>query len=128
MKEVLPVLHKYFRLIVVTKGDLLDQERKLKKSGLLPYFHQIEVVSEKHESNYLRLMDVLDIKPEEFLMVGNSIRSDIQPVLSIGGKAVHIPKSEVWALENAEKPDAPYYEISSMAELPGILQIGCQIP
>jgi putative hydrolase of the HAD superfamily len=119
--EVLPLLQKHFRLIVITKGDLLDQERKLKKSGLLPYFHHIEVVSEKHKANYLKLVNILEIKPEEFLMVGNSIKSDIAPVLSIGGKAVHIPHKDVWQHENSVKPAAFYFEISSMLELPGLL-------
>jgi putative hydrolase of the HAD superfamily len=121
--EVLPRLQPQYRLIVVTKGDLLDQERKLKKSGLLPYFLHIEVVSEKTESSYLRLVRSLDISPEHFLMVGNSIKSDIIPVLAIGGKAVHVPFSDVWQLEHAEKPSGSYCEIQSLTHLPDILHL-----
>jgi len=121
VKEVLPFLQEKYRLIVVTKGDLLDQERKLEKSGLLPYFHHIEVVSEKRESNYLHLINVLNILPEEFLMVGNSLKSDVIPVLAIGGKAVHVPFSTVWKHESAEKPSTPYIEIQSLVDLPGLL-------
>lgn len=121
VKEVLPFLQERYRLIVVTKGDLLDQERKLEKSGLLPYFHHIEVVSEKRESNYLHLINVLDIQPREFLMVGNSLKSDVLPVLAIGGKAVHVPYNKVWKHESAEKPATPYIEINSLVDLPGIL-------
>ncbi len=73
VEEVLKVLSKDYRLIVATKGDLLDQERKLEKSGLLKYFHHIEVLSEKHDTNYEHLLKRLDIKPEAFLMVGNSL-------------------------------------------------------
>jgi Predicted hydrolase (HAD superfamily) len=123
VNEVLPFLQDKYRLIVVTKGDLLDQERKLEKSGLRPYFNHIEVVSEKCEINYLHLIDVLDIKPEEFLMVGNSLKSDVLPVLAIGGKAVHVPFHAVWQHELAEKPDAPYIEIESLVDLPGVLSI-----
>jgi putative hydrolase of the HAD superfamily len=119
--EILPFLREKYRLIVVTKGDLLDQERKLEKSGLLPFFHHIEVVSEKHASNYLQLIRSLDILPEEFLMVGNSLKSDVLPVLAVGGKAVHVPFHTVWQHEMADKPSTPYLEIESLFELPGIL-------
>lgn len=121
VNEILPFLQDRYRLIVVTKGDLLDQERKLEKSGLLPYFHHIEVVSEKRESNYLHLINALDIQPEEFLMVGNSLKSDVLPVLAIGGKAVHVPFHTVWQHESAEKPATPYIEIESLLDLPGVL-------
>lgn len=124
VERVLPLLQPKYKLIVVTKGDLLDQERKLSSSGLLPYFHHIEVVSEKHVSNYSRLLEVLDVRPHEFLMVGNSLRSDIVPVLALGGKAVHIPQPEVWAHENATAPDQFYVTIRSMGDLPDVLR-GC---
>ena len=77
VEETLKQLSKNYRLIVVTKGDLLDQERKLEKSGLLSYFHHIEVLSEKEVSNYKKLLTHLDIIPSEFLMIGNSLKSDI---------------------------------------------------
>lgn len=121
VSEVLPGLSADYKLIVVTKGDLLDQERKLLKSGLLPFFDQIEILSEKHEDNYLRLLKTLNIRPNEFLMVGNSFKSDISPVLGIGGMAVYIPCDDVWQHEISGKPDGHFFEIPSMSELPGLL-------
>lgn len=91
VEEVLANLNSRYKLIVATKGDLLDQERKLKKSRLLPYFHHIEIMTEKDENNYLKLLRHLDIQASEFLMIGNSLRSDILPVLEIGSHAVHVP-------------------------------------
>lgn len=102
VEEVLETLKGKYRLVVATKGDLLDQERKLKKSGLNPYFHHIEIMSEKDDANYLKLIKHLDIKPEELLMVGNSLKSDIMPVLNIGGHAVHVPYHITWAHEQIE--------------------------
>ena len=119
--RVLPRLKPHYKLIVITKGDLLDQERKLSASGLLPYFHHIEVVTEKQVSNYSRLLEILDVRPHEFMMVGNSLRSDIAPVLALGAKAVHIPQPEVWAHENATIPDHTYITLKSMDDLPGVL-------
>lgn len=120
--EILPELSKKYRLVVVTKGDLLDQERKLEKSGLLPYFQHVEVVTEKHEANYKQLIEFMNIQPHEFLMVGNSLKSDILPVLSIGGKAVHVPFHMEWQYEKIDKPDTPYIEVSSLFELPAVLR------
>lgn len=89
--DVLDALKGKYKLIVATKGDLLDQERKLKKSGLLHYFHHIEVMTEKDEDNYMKLLKHLEVGPEELLMIGNSLKSDVLPVLNIGGHAFHIP-------------------------------------
>ena len=102
VEEVLETLKGKYRLVVATKGDLLDQERKLRKSGLSPYFHHIEIMSEKDDANYLKLIKHLDIQPEELLMVGNSLKSDIMPVLNIGGHAVHVPYHITWAHEQIE--------------------------
>src|SRR3978361_502891 len=88
VEEVLKALQLHYRIVVATKGDLLDQERKLKKSGLGHYFHHIEVMSEKGEEDYLKLIKHLDIRPDEFLMIGNSLKSDVIPVLNIGGHAI----------------------------------------
>ncbi|MDD2559877.1 MAG: HAD family hydrolase, partial [Bacteroidales bacterium] len=96
VESILPVLQARYRLIIITKGDILDQERKLSKSGLLPYFHHIEIVSEKHEENYRDLLRRLDVAPAEFMMVGNSLKSDVLPVLNIGGQAVHVPAASIW--------------------------------
>ncbi len=91
IEEVLTSLQSRYRLIVATKGDLLDQERKLRKSGLLGYFHHVEIMSDKDEKSYLKLIRQLDIAPQELLMIGNSLKSDVIPVLNIGGYAIHIP-------------------------------------
>ncbi len=99
VEEVLESLKGKYRLVVATKGDLLDQERKLRKSGLSKYFHHIEIMSEKDDANYLKLIRHLDIKPEELLMVGNSLKSDVLPVLNIGGSAIHVPYHITWAHE-----------------------------
>ena len=88
-----------YRLVVATKGDLLDQERKLQRSGLMPYFDHIEIMSDKTEKEYTRLLQVLQVAPEEFLMIGNSLKSDIKPVLAIGGYGVHIPFEVMWQHE-----------------------------
>jgi putative hydrolase of the HAD superfamily len=102
VEEVLEALKGKYRLVVATKGDLLDQERKLRKSGLNPYFHHIEIMSEKDDANYLKLLKHLDIQPSELLMVGNSLKSDILPVLNVGGYAVHVPYHITWAHEHIE--------------------------
>ena len=99
VEEVLQVLSKNYRLIVLTKGDLLDQERKLEKSGLSRYFHHVEVLSDKKEENYKNLLEHLEIPVDSFLMVGNSLKSDVIPILNIGGQAVHIPFHTTWAHE-----------------------------
>lgn len=88
VEEVLAKLSGKYRLIVLTKGDLLDQERKLERSGLSQYFHHVEVLSDKKESNYKNLLDHLNIDVKEFLMIGNSLKSDVLPILNIGAQAV----------------------------------------
>ncbi|QJD94484.1 HAD family hydrolase [Mucilaginibacter robiniae] len=103
VEEVLQALHPHYRLVVATKGDLLDQERKLKKSGLAHYFHHIEIMSEKDETSYLKLIRHLDIQPDELLMIGNSLKSDIIPVLNVGGHAIHVPYHITWVHEQVEK-------------------------
>lgn len=101
VKETLKILKEKgnYKLVVATKGDLLDQENKLERSGLAPYFDHIEVMSDKTEKEYLRLLNILQIKPSEFLMIGNSLKSDIQPVLALGGYGVHIPFEVMWQHE-----------------------------
>ena len=102
VEDVLLALKDKYRLVVATKGDLLDQERKLRKSGISHYFHHIEIMSEKDDANYLKLIKHLDIQPAELLMVGNSLKSDILPVLNIGGYGVHVPYHITWAHEHIE--------------------------
>ncbi len=105
VEEVLQRLENKYRLIVLTKGDLLDQERKLEKSGLSRYFHHVEVLSEKKEENYRNLLEHLEIDVKEFLMIGNSLKSDVIPILNIGAQAIHIPFHTTWAHELVSKED-----------------------
>lgn len=104
IESVLHQLQPYYRLVVATKGDLLDQERKLKKSGLQSYFHHIEIMSDKQVADYESLIHHLDIEPQEFLMIGNSIKSDILPVLALNGHGIHIPYHITWQHEKVEQP------------------------
>lgn len=117
--------HKGYKLIVATKGDLLDQERKLEKSNLGKYFHHIEVMSDKKEANYEKLLAHLEIDPQDFLMVGNSLKSDILPVLNIGGFAVHIPFHTTWVHEHAEHDGKlkNFWELKRVSELETIIHI-----
>ena len=88
--------------VLATKGDLMDQEKKLEKSGLGHFFHHVEVVSEKKEKEYQKLLAHLDTKPENFLMIGNSVKSDVIPILNIGGHAFHVPYHTTWELEKVD--------------------------
>jgi putative hydrolase of the HAD superfamily len=117
--ETLDALKGKYRLVVATKGDLLDQERKLKNSGLQDYFHHIEIMSDKKESDYQKLLKHLDCQPEHFLMLGNSIKSDVLPVLEIGGFAAHIPYHVTWSHEEHEH----HLEHSHFMELKSIDEI-----
>ncbi len=113
-----------FRLVGITKGDLRDQERKLAKSGLAARFECFEIVSEKDERAYRRLLQRLGAEPQRFLMVGNSLKSDILPVLALGGAGVHIPYRITWAHERVEQlPTAPgrFYSLAQMKALPAVV-------
>jgi len=125
VEEVLKALHGKYRLVVATKGDLLDQQRKLTKSGLDHYFHHIEIMSDKQEKDYQKLIKHLDCKPEEFLMLGNSLKSDVLPVLNIGGHAVHIPFHTTWVHESIDHKieHVNFYQMESLAEvLPKLIE------
>ncbi len=120
VEEVLKILSKDYKLIVATKGDLLDQERKLEKSGLIDYFHHIEVLSEKQDENYAKLLKHLEIKPSEFLMVGNSLKSDILPLLNIGAEAIHVPFHTTWQHEKVTKKETngvSYKTVGNLSEI-----------
>ncbi len=99
VEETLAQLHGKYKLIVATKGDLKDQQSKLHRSGLGHYFHHIEVMADKQELNYEKLLKRLEINANEFFMIGNSLKSDVLPVLNIGGYAVHIPFHTTWEHE-----------------------------
>ncbi|MGB1231475.1 MAG: HAD family hydrolase [Winogradskyella sp.] len=121
VEDVLKALSKNYKLIVATKGDLLDQERKLEKSGLIHYFHHIEVLSEKHSTDYSKLLNRLDIKPSEFLMVGNSLKSDVLPLVQIGAKAIHVPFHTTWLHESVTKEQTNNIDYKTVKNLKAIL-------
>ncbi|MNJ83512.1 flavin mononucleotide phosphatase [compost metagenome] len=119
VEETLKSLDGKYRLVIATKGDLLDQERKLKKSGLLTYFHHIEIMSDKKVSDYEKLMKQLDCAPEHFLMLGNSLKSDVLPVLETGALAAHIPYHVTWSHEEhpTDLKHEKFLELNSIEEI-----------
>jgi putative hydrolase of the HAD superfamily len=121
VEEVLRVLNTRFRLVVATKGDLIDQERKLRKSGLMHYFHHIEIMSDKKEVDFQKLIRHLDIHPDEFLMIGNSLKSDILPVLQLGGHGIHIPYHVTWEHEvvDAKVEHPNFRKAQHISDIPG---------
>ena len=122
--ETLAELAGSYRLLLITKGDLRDQERKLAKSSLGARFHHVEILSEKDEPAYASLLQRHGIAPADFLMVGNSLKSDILPVLALGGMGAHVPYPLTWGHERVEhRPDAPgrFFQLGSIRELPGVL-------
>lgn len=102
VEQVLEELKGKHKLIVATKGDLKDQHRKLHDSGIGHYFHHIEVMSDKTETDYQKMLSRLEINPENFTMIGNSLKSDVLPVLNIGGKAIHIAYHTTWEYEKID--------------------------
>jgi putative hydrolase of the HAD superfamily len=120
IEDVLENLQGNYKLIVATKGDLLDQERKLEKSNLLKYFHHIEVMSDKKEKDYIKLIQHLDIEPSQFLMIGNSLKSDVLPLLKIGAAAIHVPFHTTWVHEEVseqESSKATYKTVSNIKDV-----------
>jgi len=121
---VLKALHgRGLKLVVATKGDLMDQERKLAKSRIAEYFHHVEIMSDKKESDYRKLLARLEIAPADFLMIGNSLKSDILPVLNIGGYGIHIPYHTNWQHELGTKIEDPanFREAARIADVLEIL-------
>ena len=102
VEEVLQELHGKYKLVVATKGDLKDQHRKLHDSHLGSYFHHIEVLSDKTELDYTKMLGRLDCEPEHFVMIGNSLKSDVLPILNIGGVGIHIPYLTTWEYEKID--------------------------
>ena len=126
VRETLEALqHSPYRLVAFTKGELLDQEHKLQRSGLADCFDDVEITSDKGEREFRNLCHKLSIAPEEMLMVGNSFKSDIAPALAIGCTAVHIPFHITWELEEAKVYEHPrLYSIQHFGELLDILADG----
>lgn len=122
VESTLQELSKRYRLVLATKGDLIDQQRKLNRSQLSPYFEHVKIMPDKTEQEYHKLIHSLNIAPEQFVMVGNSLKSDIQPVLNVGGYAIHVPFEVMWKHEVVEEISHPRMRIAkSLAELPSIL-------
>jgi putative hydrolase of the HAD superfamily len=103
VKNTLRHLSEHYTLIMITKGDLLDQQRKVERSGLLKYFSSTEIVSEKDEQTYLEILEKYNISPQDFLMVGNSLKSDVLPVKNIGGTGIYIPHKFTWKHEEVDR-------------------------
>lgn len=125
IEYTLKALNGNYRLIIATKGDLLDQQRKLKNSGLEKYFHHIEIMSDKTEKDYQKLLSHLDINAEDFLMIGNSMKSDIIPVLSLGGYAIQVPCDTNWIHEDVEGPKESerFRKLDAVSEVIGLLNL-----
>ncbi|MBQ4277148.1 MAG: HAD family hydrolase [Bacteroidaceae bacterium] len=114
--------HRY-QLVCLTKGDMLDQQNKLQRSGLAPYFSHVEIVSEKGADEYASLFKRLGITAAEFMMVGNSFKSDIHPVLQLGGIGIHVPYKRMWQYELFEEYEHERMaRLSNIRELPALLE------
>jgi len=125
VEDVIRALSRTHRLMLITKGDLLDQERKVARSGLAPYFESVEVVTEKTPDLYRALLEKHQIAPGRFIMVGNSLRSDVLPVVSLGARAVYIPYHLTWAHETVSVHPADadgYVELEHIGLLPGLVE------
>lgn len=122
--EVVDELRRRARLVIVTKGDLFHQESKVAASGLADRVDDVAIVAEKDLATYRRLVERHGATPARFVMVGNSVRSDVVPVLELGGRAVLVPYPLLWAHEDAPLPDAPdrVAEVRSLRELPAVLE------
>jgi putative hydrolase of the HAD superfamily len=119
--EVLADVGRDHRLVLITKGDLVHQMRKVTTSGLDHHFEHVQIVLEKDADTYVRILHDVEVEPARFCMVGNSVRSDILPVLSIGAHAVHIPYPLLWEHEHVDH-DEDLAELSSITELPAWLR------
>jgi putative hydrolase of the HAD superfamily len=123
IEDVLENLQENYKLIVATKGDLLDQERKLEKSNLLKYFHHIEVMSDKKEKDYLKLIKHLDIEPSQFLMIGNSLKSDILPLIKIGAAAIHVPFHTTWMHEEVSEQESARSTYKTVSNIKDVITL-----
>ena len=125
VKAVLDQLKGKYKLIVATKGDLLDQERKLIRSSLSSYFHHIEIMSDKQLENYRSLLHHLGVEPEKFVMIGNSLKSDIIPPLELGCYGIHVPYHTTWEHEKVDKKpvNEKFFEVGNLIEIVDLLKI-----
>lgn len=121
--EVLAMVSPHVRTVMITKGDLVHQTRKVATSGIEHHFADVEIVLEKDPATYLKIVGRLGVSPQRFLMIGNSVRSDVLPVLAIGGHAVHVPYHTTWEHEIVDDHDQDVVELASIADLPRWLEI-----
>jgi putative hydrolase of the HAD superfamily len=124
VEETLTEVSKKYDLLLITKGDLFDQESKLARSGLGELFLGVEVVSEKDTDTYRSIFERRAISPKDFVMVGNSLRSDVVPVVELGSRAVHIPYQVTWHHEHVPEDSLPktgWHRLESVTELPALL-------
>ncbi len=121
--EVLAAVSERARTVMITKGDLVHQTRKVSTSGLEHHFTDIEILLEKDPRTYAKTFQRLGVSADRVLMVGNSVRSDILPVLALGGHAIHVPYHITWELEQVDEHDEEFAELDSIADLPGWLGI-----
>ena len=125
VRETVETLSANYRLMLLTKGDLFDQESKLARSGLGEHFHAVEIVSEKNAATYRAIVKRHGVAPERFLMVGNSLRSDVLPALEAGAMAVHIPYELTWAHERIDEDvlrDKDFGRLEKISMLPEWIQ------
>lgn len=125
VQETLETLSGNYPLMLITKGDLLEQTTKIHRSGLSDYFSFIEIVSNKSTQSYQDIFEKYKIDPQSFVMIGNSLPSDIQPILSLGGIGVHIPADTTWAhelMDNFDHSQENFYEIEHIGQLPDLLE------
>lgn len=123
VRDAVEAIASEHEVVLITKGDLFHQEAKVRQSGLAQLFRRIEIVSEKDDSTYMRLLGEFDVVPRQFVMIGNSLRSDIAPVLRLGGWGVHVPYHLTWAHEAEEIATGQdrLQVVASSAELPAAL-------
>jgi putative hydrolase of the HAD superfamily len=124
-QQVVTRLSALYPLMLITKGDLLDQQRKLTRSGLEACFRYVEIVTDKTPESYAALLERYHIDPTRFLMIGDSIRSDILPVITLGGCAVHIPYHITWAHEHIDLTDEQrqhFHKLDHLGLLPGLIE------
>jgi putative hydrolase of the HAD superfamily len=125
VKETLLEVSGRYSLLLITKGDLFDQESKLARSGVAELFAGVEILSDKHVDSYRTVLTRRGIKPEEFVMVGNSLRSDVVPVVEMGARAVHIPYHVTWHHEHVDEealPSQGWYRVAGIRELGPLLE------
>ena len=123
VEAVLETLSKRYRLLLITKGDVVEQEAKIARSGLAPHFDGIHILAEKDVDTYRKVLRSAGVEPHCFIMVGNSVRSDIAPVMALGARAVHIPYHITWAHETADdaRAEADFPVLRAITDLPAYL-------